>query len=82
MRIEILTSVAGERFSYAPGEFDVGDKGGMIPELDAFELLRDGIAKIIGEEHETQAIAAPEAAVTRRGRGRPRGSRNRPKLDA
>lgn len=80
MRIEILSSVAGANFSYGPGEMDVGTGEGQIPERDAFELLRDGIARIVRQDVETQTVAAREVAVTR-GRGRPRGSGNRPKPD-
>jgi hypothetical protein len=82
MRIEILTSVAGINFSYGPGERDIGPGEDQISERDAFELLRDGIARIVkSDEVETATTAAPEAAVTR-GRGRPRGSGNRAKPDA
>ncbi len=78
MKIEILTSVAGANFSFGPGFFVIGTD---ITEEIAFELLRDGIAVAVSEEPETASIAVPEVAVTR-GRGRPRGSRNRTVPDA
>lgn len=81
MRVEVLSSVAGEHFAYGPGEYEVGDGPDQMPENNAFELLRDGIAKIVKADAETATTAASEVAV-KRGRGRPSGSRNRPKPDA
>ncbi len=81
MRVEILTSVASATFSYGPGVFNVGDKPGEMPERDAFQLLRDGIAKLVkSDDIETATLPAPEVAVTR-GRSRRGSSGNRSKPD-
>jgi hypothetical protein len=77
MKIRVLESCAGPYYDFAVGVHEVSERIG-------YELCNSGLAEPIREEvpEVAEVEAAPEVAVTRRARGRPRGSRNRPKPDA
>lgn len=79
MKIKIIESVSGLSYDYACGQ--VVTVGKEISERIAADLLNGRIAELVPEEVEAAVVAPPEVAVSR-GRGRPRGSRNRPEPDA
>jgi hypothetical protein len=68
MKIRINTSIASDRFSYAPGNYEVPDE---IPEARAREFISAGWAQ------ELKASAAPAAPIAAAGPAAPPASSRR-----